>query len=188
MRERVREREPVVAEFGAPEPAAAAARRLRELGYAKLEAYGPFPFPELEAALGLRRPRLPLLVFGGGLTGAIAALYTLHWTNAVDYRLDVGGRPFDSWPADIPIAFELTVLFASFAAFFSALLLSGLPRLHHRVFDLEGFERTSIDRFWLTIGDARTVGDDVAADEIAVLRAELDACGALRVRGLEEAP
>ena len=89
---------------------------------------------------------------------------------AVDYRLDVGARPFDSIPSDVPIMFETTVLLAGLTAFFGALLLSGLPRLHHPVFELEGFERTTIDRFWIAVGEPGERGVE--------LRAELEALGA----------
>jgi hypothetical protein len=181
--------ETIVVEFDAAERVVATARRIRELGYVKLEAYSPCDVPEIgEAigeAIGEKRPRIGALAFAAGAAGAAAALALIHWTNAVDYRLDVGGRPLDSWPADVPIVFEIAVLAAAFAAFSAALVLSGLPRLHHPVFDLEGFERTTVDRFWLTIGDARTAGADVAADELAALREALRTCGALRVRGLD---
>jgi hypothetical protein len=176
--------EPVIAEFTTPEGVIAAARRVRELGYRELEAYTPFPIPELEAALAIRRTRLPFLVFVAGATGAALAYLLLWWTNAHDYRLNVGGRPYDSVPTDIPIMFETTVLFAGGTAFLAALVLSGLPRLHHRVFELEGFERTTLDRFWLTIGDARTIGADVAADELGFLRRELVTLGAVAIRGV----
>lgn len=178
--------EPIVAEFESPEAVVAAAERLRALGYRDLEAYTPFPIPELETALSVKRSKLPILVFLAGASGATLSYLILWWTSAIDYPLDVGGRPFNSIPAHIPIMFETTVLFAAGTAFLSALLLSGLPRLHHRVFELDGFERTTLDRFWITIGDARTVGADVLADELATLRAELVTLGAVAVRGAEE--
>ncbi len=176
---------PVVAEFDTPEAVVEAAARLRALGYAKLEAYTPFPIPALERALAVRRTRLPLLVFIAGAIGASLSYLILWFTNAHDYRLNVGGRPFNSIPADIPIMFETTVLFAAGAAFFSALLLSGLPRLHHDVFALEGFERTTLDRFWITIGDVHALRADEAEAELATLRSELARLGAVEVRGAE---
>lgn len=180
--------DPIIAEFESPEAVVQAATRLRELGYVDLEAYTPFPIPELETALAVRRSKLPVLVLLAGASGTAIAYLILWFTNAFDYRLDVGGRPFNSIPAHIPIMFETTVLFAAGTAFLSALVLSGLPRLHHRLFELEGFERTMVDRFWITIGDARGVGGDVVDEELATLRAELATLGAVAVRGAGGAP
>ncbi|MDB4942147.1 MAG: ABC-type Fe3+ transport system protein [Labilithrix sp.] len=168
---------PVIGEFDSPEALQAAAVRLGELGFGALEAYTPFPMPALESALRVRRTRLPVLVFLAGAAGCALAYGIQSYLNAVDYRLDVGGRPFNSIPAHVPIMFETTVLFAALAAFLAALLLSGLPRLHHRVFELDGFERTTIDRFWITCGEAL---DDARRAE---LLAELERLGAVAVRG-----
>jgi ActD protein len=106
--------------------------------------------PEIEQALGLPRPRLLLwlTLLGAWLGGGLSYLL-MWWTSAVDYPLDVGGRPLNSFVTDIPIMFESAVLVAALTAFFSALFLSGLPRLHHPLDALPGFERTSLDRFWL---------------------------------------
>lgn len=157
--------DPVVVELASAEAAVQAARRLRKLGYERLDALTPFPIPELEGALGVRRSRLPLLVLGAGLAGAALAFLVIWWTNARDYPIDVGGRPLDSLPTDVPIMFELMVLSAALAAFGSALVLSGLPRLHHPLFEVEGFERTSVDRFWILV--------EAAAEEIPSLSSEL---------------
>ena len=124
-----------------------------------------------------------VVVLGAGGAGALLALAVLHWTNGIDYPLDVGGRPLLSLPSYVPIVFETTVLFASLAAFASVLVFSGLPRLHHPVFDFEGFERTTIDRFWITVGDVRRFARDVASEELRRLAAELTRLGAVRVHG-----
>lgn len=167
----------VIAEFESPEAITAAAVRLGQLGYADLEAYTPFPMPQLDASLGVKRTRLPVLVFLAGAAGCGAA-YLIQWyTSAVDYPLDVGGRPLDSIPADVPIMFETTVLLAGLTAFLGALLLSGLPRLHHRVFEIDGFERTTSDRFWITCAE------QLADERRAELMRELEALGAVAVRG-----
>ena len=173
----------LVAEVDSPERAIVAALRARELGYARLEAYTPFPIAELDSALGIRRPRLQLVVLGAGITGAALALLIQWWTNAVDYPLDVGGRPLFSIPTDIPIVFETTVLFAALAAFVSVFLAGRLPRLHDPVFDLPGFERTSVDRFWIVVGDAFSGADDTREEEVAELTRELERVGATVIRG-----
>jgi hypothetical protein len=174
--------DPVVVELTSAEAVVAAAGRLRAMGYTALEAYTPFAIPELEAPLRIRRTRLPWLVLAAGASGAAMAFVIMWWTNAHDYRIDVGGRPYDSIPSDIPIMFETCVLFAALTAFGAALLLSGLPRLHHRVFEIDGFERTSIDRFWIIVGDLRALGEPPSTEEIALLRAELAPLGATAVR------
>jgi hypothetical protein len=173
--------EPVVVEFDSPEHIVLAAARLRAMGYSELEAYTPFPMPDLAAARGTQRTKLPWLVLLAGSAGTAASYVVMWWTNAFDYRLDVGGRPFDSLPTDIPIMFESTVLLAAGTAFLAALVLSGLPRLHHPVFELDGFERTTIDRFWITVGLPTETGES-PDEEVALLREALAQFRPLAVR------
>jgi Protein of unknown function (DUF3341) len=179
-------REVIVAEVDSPERAILAAQRVRELGYARIEAYTPFPIPELDEALGIRRTKLPYLVLLAGLSGAGIALLIQWWTNSIDYGINVGGRPSFSIPTDVPIVFETTVLFAAFAAFGLVLLEARLPRLHDPIFDLPGFERTSIDRFWIVVGDAFAADESVLDKELSTLKDELARLGAVVIRGRME--
>jgi hypothetical protein len=179
--------EAVVIELDSAEAAVATAERLRALGYGGLEAYSPFPIPELEKILVIPRTKLPWLSLLAGGSGAALAYAILSWTNAFDYRIDVGGRPYNSLPTHIPIMFETTVLLASLTAFGAALVLSGLPRLHHRLFEIEGFERTTIDRFWIIVGDVGATGEAAPDEEIALLRDELREIGPVAIRGVGEA-
>lgn len=174
--------DPVVIELDSPDAVVAAAERLRELGYTALEAYTPFPIPELDEILAVPRTKLPWLALAAGASGALLAYVVLSWTNAFDYRIDVGGRPYDSIPTHIPIMFETCVLLAALTAFGAALLLSGLPRLHHPVFEIDGFERTSVDRFWIVVGELRALGESAPVEEIALLRDELRHVSPLVVR------
>jgi len=177
----------VIVELESAAAAIAVAERLRAMGYDVLDAYTPFPIPELEEALGVRRTRLPWLVLAAGASGAALAIALMWWMNAYDYPLDVGGRPYHSLPTEIPIAFEITVLFAAFTAFGSALVLSGLPRLHHRVFEWPGFERTTIDRLWIVVRAAQPAAADAPRWEepvVDVLRHELTPLGAIVVRSV----
>lgn len=176
----------VIAEFDSARAAVHAARRVRALGYRKIEAYTPFPVPELDEALAIRRTRLPYLVLFAGAAGLGVALAVQWWTNAIDYPLNVGGRPVSSIPTDVLIVFEVTVLLAAFTAFAGALVASGLPRLHHPVFDLPGFERTTLDRFWITIWDARAASDHFGEDELATIADELAELAPIAVRALGE--
>jgi hypothetical protein len=141
----------VFAEFGAPEDAMAAADRLRELGYTRLQAYTPYPIPELEEKLRVGRSKLPVGVFAAGITGTVLAFVVIWFCNAADYPLDVGGRPLNSFPADVPIMFETTVLFAGIAAFGLALVLNRLPRLYDALSEVDGMERASVDRYVLRV-------------------------------------
>lgn len=144
----------LVAEFSSPDAAVTAARELRALGYTRLDALSPYPVPELEGPLGIRRTTIPVAVFTAGALGCAFAYLVVWYCNAYDYPLNVGGRPLDSLPASIPLMFESTVLLAGLTAFVAVFALSGLPRLHLPVMELPGFEETSLDRFWLVI-DAR---------------------------------
>lgn len=179
-------RDVLVAELDSPEAAVAAARRVRELGYARLEAYTPFQIPELDVELEIPRTKIPFIVLAAGLAGAGVALLIQWWTNAIDYPINVGGRPMFSIPADVPIVFETTVLFAGCTAFAAVLLANRLPRLHHPIFELPGFERTSIDRFWIVVGDAYSAADDVRDEELSTLRDELTRLGASVFHGRVE--
>jgi hypothetical protein len=169
----------VLAVFDSADLVVAAARRARELGHRAVEAYTPFPIAELDEALALGRTKVRWLALAVAFAAGALALFVVHWTNAVDYPLNVGGRPLDSLPADVPIVFESVVLLTALAAFAGVLVGSGLPRLHHPVFEIEGFERTTIDRFWLVVADAETAG------ERTLVERELVRMGAVEVR---EAP
>jgi hypothetical protein len=171
----------LVCEFVTADAAIAAAAHLHELGYERIEAYTPYPVPHLEEHLSIHRTKIPVGVLAMGIAGAATAFLILWWTNSINYPLNVGARPYNGLPAHVPIVFETTVLFASATAFLAALFASGLPRLHHRVFELDGFERTSIDRFWITVGDVHPTFS-------AELPAQLTALGASSVRRLEDVP
>jgi hypothetical protein len=161
----------IVAELDTPEAVVEAARRVRALGYTGVEAYTPFPIPELDDALAIPRTRLPYFVLAAGIFGAAIALLIQWWTNAIDYPIDVGGRPRFSIPTAVPIVFETTVLVAGIAAFCAVLVRARLPRLHDPLFDLPGFDRTSIDRFWVIVHDR---SDEVMTERRLPLLAPAD--------------
>lgn len=165
----------LMAEFASMEAVVSAARGLGELGYRNLEIFSPYPVSGADDLLSLRRPRLPRAVLAVGLAGALLALAVQWFTNAWDYPLNVGGRPLLAVPAWIPITFETMVLAAAVAAVIGLLAATGLPRYWHPVFEVEGFERASDDRFWIAIGRADPRLDPARS------RAELERLGALRV-------
>jgi len=154
-----------MAEFDSPDALARAYDHLRALGYERLSSFTPYPVRGV-----LRRlpeSRVPWLMLGAGLLGAGLGYLLEWWCNGYDYPIDVGGRPLHSVPAFIPIAFESGVLAASLTGFFAMLGFSGLPRLHHPVFEVDGFERASVDRFWIAIDDQDPSFDDGVSDELA---------------------
>lgn len=140
----------LVAEFETDVQLMNAAEQAYEKGYRKMDGFAPFPVEGLAKALG-KSNRIPLLVLVSGILGGASAYFMQWFANVVSYPLNVGGRPLHSWPAFIPITFELTVLGAALTAFFSVFVLSGLPKLYHPMFNLPGFERASQDRFFLCI-------------------------------------
>lgn len=166
----------LVAEFDSPERLVAAANRVRALGYTRVDSFTPFPVAALDEALEIPRTKLRYLVLIAGICGGALAFLLQWWMNGIDYPINVGGRPPNSIPTHILIVFETTVLFAAITAFATALIGSGLPRLHHPVFDLPGFERTTLDRFWLTIGDAY-----IPRTQVRPLHDELARLGAVAV-------
>jgi hypothetical protein len=147
----------LMAEFADHERVVEAARRAYEAGYRTMEAYTPFPVEGLSEALGHKRTAVPLIVLIGALCGGSGGYFMMWYASVVDYPLNIGGRPFHSWPAFVPITFELMILAAALSAIVGMLLLNRLPQPHHPVFNLPEFERASTDRFFLCIeaGDLR---------------------------------
>jgi Alternative complex III, ActD subunit len=141
----------LLAEFEEVEQLVAAARRAREAGYRKLDAYTPFPVEDLEEALGLSRSRVPLLVLIGGLCGGFGGWFLQYWSQVLHYPLNVAGRPHNSWPAFVVPTFECTILFAAIAGVLGMLVLNKFPMPYHPVFNVERFARASADRYFLCI-------------------------------------
>jgi hypothetical protein len=121
-------------------------------GYRRFESYSPFPIEGLSEAMGLKRNAVPLITLIGGLCGGLGAFALEYWVAVIAYPQNIGGRPLNSWPAFIPVTFELTVLGAALAAVFGMLALNGLPRPHHPLFNVKRFSRhVTSDRFYLCI-------------------------------------
>jgi hypothetical protein len=141
----------LMAEFRSPETLVHAAAQARRQGFKRMDAYTPFPVEGLAEALGLGRTRVPLIVLIGGILGCLGGFFLQYWLAVVDYPLNVGGRPLNSWPAFIPVTFEMTILCGSLSAFLGVLALNGLPMPYHPVFNVERFGLASRDRFFLCI-------------------------------------
>jgi hypothetical protein len=141
----------VMGEFESPEAILHAARKTREAGYRHITAYTPIPVEGLAQIIGFRWTAVPLITLLGGLTGGLSGFAMEYWMSAISYPLNVGGRPLNSWPAFIPVTFELTILGASLSAVIGMLALNRLPQPYHPVFNVERFARASTDRFFLCI-------------------------------------
>jgi hypothetical protein len=144
----------LMAEFHEAEELIAAARRTREAGYRHVDAYTPYPIEELAEATGQHHSKLPLIVLIGGIVGALTGYLLQYWASVIEYPLNVGGRPYHSWPAFIVPTFEMTILFAAISAVLGMFFLNGLPQPYHPVFNVPRFALASRDRYFLVI-DAR---------------------------------
>jgi hypothetical protein len=155
----------LMAEFDSATALVAAARRARDAGYTKIDAYAPYPIEELNEAMKLPRNRVPLVVLIAGLTGLLAGYGLEYWSSVIAYPLNIGGRPFHSIPSFIVPAYETTILFASIGAVVGMIVLNGLPMPYHPVFNVPAFEAASSDGFFLTIETADPKFDAQATRE-----------------------
>ena len=150
----------LLAEFDDPNALVAATTQAYREGYRRMDAYSPFPIEELHEALGGHHTRLPLIVLIGGLFGGLGGYALQYWTQAIAYPINVGGRPYHSWPAYIPVTFECTILAAALSAVLGMVALNGLPMPYHPVFNVPRFALASRNRFFLCI-EARDPKFDV---------------------------
>jgi hypothetical protein len=140
-----------LAEFTTPEDLLAATTRAYADGYRDMDAYTPFPVTGVAEALGSRRTFVSPMVGIAALLGAIGGFGLMYWISVIAYPVNVAGRPFNSWPAYIPITFECAVLLASLTAVFGMFAMNGFPQPYHPVFNVPRFSLASKDRFFLCI-------------------------------------
>ncbi len=138
-------------EFGSAEALLDCVRKARREGYRKIDAYTPFPVKDLAEDLGIHHSPIPLIVMVGGIIGMLVGAAMQYYSAVVDYPLNIGGRPLNSWPSFVMVTFELTVLFAGLAGAIGMLAVNGLPKPHHPLFNVDRFERASQDGFFFCI-------------------------------------
>ena len=141
----------IVAEYDDPDDLLKATKMAYAEGYRDLEAYSPFPIHGLSDAVGFHKTRLSLFTMAAGLTGAATGFGLQTIAHVFHYPYDVGGKPYFSWPAFIPITFECTILFAAFTTGFVMLAMNQLPMPYHPIFNANNFGRATSDRFFLCI-------------------------------------
>jgi hypothetical protein len=141
----------LMAEFSDAASLLAAVRRVRDAGYTKFDAFSPFPIHGMPEAIGFKDRSVAPIVLGGGLAGLVVGYGLEYWTSVIAYPLNIGGRPYHSWPMFIPPAFETTILFAAISAVVGMLALNGLPQPYHPVFNAPRFSLASQESFFLVI-------------------------------------
>ncbi|MEM1127110.1 MAG: DUF3341 domain-containing protein [Bacteroidota bacterium] len=141
----------ILAEFEHPGALMSAAKEVRRAGYKRFDTHSPFPIHGMDRAMGLGQSKLGFIVAGGAITGLALAVWLQWWTGAVDYPLNISGKPLFAVEPSMPIMFELTVLFSALAAVAGMFALNGLPRPYNPLFYSERFLRATDDAFFLHI-------------------------------------
>ena len=141
----------LLAEFETADGMVAAAHKVQAAGYTRYDCYSPYPVGDAADAMNFPKSEMGAVMFTGGITGACTGFFMQYYLNAYGYALNVGGRPYLSWPSFIPITFEMMVLTAALTGLFGLMALCGLPRYHNPLFNSKAFDRASRDRFFLCI-------------------------------------
>ena len=141
----------LMAEFETPTELVNACKAAYAEGYREMDAYSPFPIEEASEAIGFHKSAVPLIVLLGGILGGLSGFGLQYWINVIAYPLNIGGKPYDSWPAFIVPTFEMTILFAGLCGMFGMFALNGLPQPYHPVFNVDKFSAVTRDKFFLCV-------------------------------------
>ncbi len=155
----------LLAEFASPTELVKAAEQTHAAGYKKIDAYSPLPIEGLAEAIGFHHDLVPLVTLIGAVIGGLSGYLMQFWMSTIDYPVNVGGKPFHSWPSFIIITFEMTILFGGIFAVFGMLALNGLPMPYHPVFNVSRFAFASKDRFFLIVFSSDKKYDPVKTRE-----------------------
>jgi mono/diheme cytochrome c family protein len=155
-----------IAEYSEEHQLLDAARKVRESGYTKTDAFTPYPVHGIDEAMGVGPTKLPFISLVCGLTGTFIALVMEIWTNAIDYPYIISGKPLLSIPAYIPVTFELTILLAAFSTFLGMLALNGLPRFSNPVFTSPRFRAATDDKYFLYVDASDRYYNSQAVQEL----------------------
>jgi len=156
----------LLAEYESVDDILKAARAVRRAGFTRWDVHSPFPIHGIDYAMGIRSTILPWIVLAGGLTGLGTAIWLQWYCNAYDYPFLISGKPLWSFPANVPIMFELTVLFSALTAVFGMLGLNHLPQLYNPLFKIARFRRVTTDRFFVVIDASDTKFDEEATTRL----------------------
>jgi len=141
----------LVAEFATPTDLVKACKAAYAEGYREMDAYSPFPIEEASEAIGFHKSAVPLITLIGGILGGTSGFALQYWINVIAYPLNIGGKPYDSWPAFIVPTFEMTILFAGLVGMFGMFALNGLPHPYHPLFNVERFSNVTRNKFFLCV-------------------------------------
>jgi ActD protein len=141
----------VIGDFATPEELVEAGRRIRSMGYTRLDAMSPFPVHGIDDAIGVPPSKLGWIVIVFAILGALSGLGLIYYTGVISYPLVIGGKPLFDFAFSIPVTFELTILFAALATFVGIFAVNGLPQLYHPAFNYSQVHRATDDRFLLVI-------------------------------------
>jgi Protein of unknown function (DUF3341) len=141
----------LMAEFETPTDLVHACKAAYAEGYREMDAYSPFPIEEASEAIGFHKSAVPLVTLVGGILGGTSGFALQYWINVIAYPLNIGGKPYDSWPAFIVPTFEMTILFAGIIGMFGMFALNGLPQPYHPVFNVDRFSKVTRNRFFLCV-------------------------------------
>ena len=141
----------ILAEFANTGDLLKAATKVRDAGYKKFDVYSPFPIHGMDDAMGLKPSKLGWIVLGHALLGFVGAVALMVWTSAIDYPINISGKPYINAPAFVPVTFELTVLLSAFGAVFGMFFLNDMPKHYNPLFNSERFARVTDDKFFLCI-------------------------------------
>jgi mono/diheme cytochrome c family protein len=156
----------LLAEYDSPTAILSASKKIRDAGFSRWDTFTPFPVHGIDKAMGIKMTILPWIVLGAGLTGLASAILLQWWTNSYDYPWLISGKPMWSIPANVPIMFELTVLFSGLTALVGMLVLNNLPFPSHPLDFVKRFARSTDDRFFLLIEAADPKFDEEATKKL----------------------